>query len=123
MVDILVLGATGYTGKLLVEYLNQHPQRLNPGFTFALAGRSQAKLDTLAKTLELGTDVKLWKFDVSDEVELETVIRKAKVVINTVGPFWPRGFPTVESVCWLLVHELVKLIFCADCARDTGSII
>lgn len=124
MVDILVLGATGYTGKLIVEYLHQHPQRLNPGFTLALAARSTAKLNNFAQTLELGSDVELWTLDVSNKAELEIAIRKAKVVINTVGPFWTQAFPTVESVLLLPVHGQVEFISCfTGYVRDTAFII
>ena len=91
MVDILVLGATGHTGRVITEYLYKHPQRSSPGFTFAIGARSKAKLDVLVKNLELDGDVQTWIVDVTNEEDIETAVRQARVVLNTVGPFWKWG--------------------------------
>jgi short subunit dehydrogenase-like uncharacterized protein len=46
--DIVLLGATGYTGRLTSEYVSQH---LPTNLKWAIAGRSKTKLDALAATL------------------------------------------------------------------------
>jgi short subunit dehydrogenase-like uncharacterized protein len=95
-VDVLVLGATGYTGKLIVDYLYKHPQRSSPGFSLALGARSKPKLDELSKSLGLGQDVQLWVVNIQDEGSLEQAIRQSKVVINAAGPYWTIGTPVVK---------------------------
>jgi short subunit dehydrogenase-like uncharacterized protein len=95
MVDILILGATGHTGKYIVKYLYNHPQRVSPGFTIAAGARSKSKLDALAQSLGSGADLELWNVDVTNELEVEDAVKKSKVVINTVGPFWRWGKPVV----------------------------
>ena len=94
MVDILILGATGLSGRQVAIYLAKHPQRSS--FTFGLAGRSKSKMDTVAA--ELGTpNVPVFEFDVTDEAQVDKLVRNAKIVINTVGPFWKWGTPVVKS--------------------------
>jgi len=105
-VDVLILGATGYTGKLIVDYLYKHPQRSSPGFSLALGARSKSRLDELAKTLSLSEDIQLWTVDVNDEASLEQAIRQSKVVINTVGPYWTIGIPVVKFCARHGVHYL-----------------
>ena len=106
--DILVLGATGmktktttilvteegtiapgFTGKYIAEYLNSHPQRSgSTPFTFAIAGRSQKKLEELKRELKLGDEVGVLVVNVGDYASVEAAVTKTKVMINVVGPFW-----------------------------------
>ncbi|KAI0076365.1 NAD(P)-binding protein [Panus rudis PR-1116 ss-1] len=95
MADILVLGATGYTGRLITRYLNDHPQRSE--FTYAIAGRSKSKLGQLKKTLNLDESVRTFEVDVTDKDGLEEVIKQVKVVINTVGPYYVWSTPVVRA--------------------------
>ncbi|KDR76288.1 hypothetical protein GALMADRAFT_473621 [Galerina marginata CBS 339.88] len=93
--DILVLGATGFTGRLITRYLSAHPQR--PKFTLAIGARSPSKLQKLVQDLSLPSSVKLVQVDVTREEEVEVAVRGARVVINTVGPYWLWGTPVVRS--------------------------
>ncbi|KAL4079024.1 Saccharopine dehydrogenase-domain-containing protein [Scleroderma citrinum] len=96
MLDILILGATGYTGRLISRYLAAHRQRAT--FTFGLAARSQQKLKAL--TDELGDSVfqvATFIVDVTQPDNVEMVIQEARVIINAVGPFWRWGTPVVEA--------------------------
>ncbi|KAF8840367.1 NAD(P)-binding protein [Paxillus ammoniavirescens] len=96
MIDILVLGATGYTGRLITRYLATHPQR--PAFTFALAARSDSKLKALVHEYSKSlADVPIFVVDVANHDELDTVVQRARVVINTVGPYWRWGTPVVQA--------------------------
>lgn len=102
--DIVIFGATGYVGSLLVASLLgdrsaflslAHDARLNSGadgVRFALAGRSAAKLDKLrARYASAGFDVSgvgLIIADAEDPASLERLVTQAKVILTTVylGP-------------------------------------
>lgn len=96
MVDVLVLGATGFTGKLITRYLHVHRER--DSFTFAIGGRSKTKLGELVADLNLAGDVQVFEVDVTKADQVDEVVRKAKVVINTIGPFFMWGKPVVRCV-------------------------
>ncbi|KIM40396.1 hypothetical protein M413DRAFT_446577 [Hebeloma cylindrosporum] len=100
--DILVLGATGYTGRLITRYLVAHPQW--PQFTLAIGARSTQKLGKLVEDLNLPSSVKLVHVDVTRPLEVEAAVRVARVVINTVGPYWLWGTPVVRSCVRHGVH-------------------
>lgn len=89
----------GFTGKHIAEYLNSHPQHSGPTpFTFAIAGRSQKKLEGLKEELKLGQQVGLLVVDVGDYASVEAAVTQARVVLNTVGPFWKYGEHVVRCV-------------------------
>src|SRR6478735_10637135 len=90
--DIVLFGATGFTGALTAEYLAQHAP---DGLRWALAGRNRAKLDALSE--RLGIDVPLLHADVGDEASLRTIAEAARVVITTVGPYVAYGEPLVAA--------------------------
>ncbi|KAF9234190.1 Saccharopine dehydrogenase-domain-containing protein [Melanogaster broomeanus] len=96
MIDILLLGATGYTGRLIARYLATHPQR--HAFTFALAARSDSKLKALVHEYqEYLADVPTFVVDITENEDLDRVVERARVVINTVGPYWCWGTPVVRA--------------------------
>ncbi|KAI0364951.1 hypothetical protein BV20DRAFT_955237 [Pilatotrama ljubarskyi] len=95
MVDILVLGATGYTGRLITRYLSNHPQR--SAFSFALGVRSRTKGESLKKSLGLDDSVQLVQVDVTRYDEIEAAVKDAKVVINSIGPYWLWGTEVVRA--------------------------
>jgi saccharopine dehydrogenase (NAD+, L-glutamate forming) len=90
--DIVLFGATGFTGALTAEYLAQHAP---DGVRWALAGRNRAKLEALSE--RLGIDVPLLHADVGDDASLRTVAESARVVITTVGPYVAYGEPLVAA--------------------------
>ena len=49
--DIIVFGATGFTGKLVIEYLIEHSGVNNELFTWAIAGRNEYKIKKVIETL------------------------------------------------------------------------
>jgi short subunit dehydrogenase-like uncharacterized protein len=89
--DIVLFGATGFTGALTAEYLAGHAD----GLRWALAGRNRAKLEALSE--RLGVDVPLLHADVTDEASLRSVAQAARVVITTVGPYVTYGEPLVAA--------------------------
>jgi len=94
--DILLLGATGFTGGLIARYLSFHPQRTQ--FTLAFGGRSEKKLAQVVNSLGLNDDVGLVQVDIANEDDVERVVKSARVVINAIGPYWSHGTPTVRYV-------------------------
>jgi short subunit dehydrogenase-like uncharacterized protein len=89
--DVVIFGATGFTGALTAEYLAANAG----GLRWALAGRNRAKLEALAQ--RLGVDVPLLHADVTDERSLRSVAEAARVVITTVGPYITYGEPLVAA--------------------------
>ena len=90
-IDIIVYGATGFTGKLCVEYLASKER-----FTkWAIAGRNQEKLKTVAD--ELCPEVEILIADSDDEDALDRLTQRAKVVLSTAGPFHRYGSKLVAS--------------------------
>jgi saccharopine dehydrogenase (NAD+, L-glutamate forming) len=91
--DIVLFGATGFTGALTAEYLAEHA---GDGVRWAIAGRNRAKLEALSERLGID-DVPLLHADVADEASLRTVAESARVVITTVGPYVAYGEPLVAA--------------------------
>src|SRR6266545_4102283 len=90
--DIVVFGATGFTGGLTAEYLAaQQPA----GTRWAVAGRSRGKLEALRD--RLGVDVAIMEADVEDEASVRRLAEASRVVITTVGPYIRYGEPLVAA--------------------------
>ncbi|GLB37942.1 putative saccharopine dehydrogenase NADP binding domain [Lyophyllum shimeji] len=102
--DIVVLGATGFTGRLTTRYLVAHPQFTEGLFSFSIAARSQSKLHNLVQELGLPASVNTLQFDVDDYSSVEAAVKSARVVINTVGPYWRWGTPVVKACALNGVH-------------------
>jgi short subunit dehydrogenase-like uncharacterized protein len=96
--DIVLFGATGFTGGLTAEYLAEEAP---PGTRWALAGRSREKLEALRERLaeinEACADLPLLEADVTDAASLAAVAEAARVVITTVGPYVHYGEPLVAA--------------------------
>ena len=90
--DVVVFGATGFTGALTAQYLARHA---DAGTRWAIAGRNR---DKLARTLEtIGADVPVVVADTTDASSMREMAASAKVVITTVGPYIEYGEPVVEA--------------------------
>ncbi|KAJ7935359.1 Saccharopine dehydrogenase-domain-containing protein [Mycena leptocephala] len=99
---VFVLGATGFTGKLITEYLAAH--RDSEAFTLALGARSKSRLDALVSSLGLGSAVQLHVVDVTRPEQVDAAVAGATVVINTAGPFYLWGTPVVHACVQHGVH-------------------
>jgi short subunit dehydrogenase-like uncharacterized protein len=86
--DIVVFGATGFTGGLTAEYLAAHA---SPDTRWALAGRNRHKLEAVRQRLSsinaACADLALLEADVEDSGSIRAVAESTKVVITTVGPY------------------------------------
>ena len=95
--DIVVWGATGFTGGLVAEYLLA--QYGSQGeLRWAIAGRSQDKLDAVKSDLGAGAEeLPTIVADSFDEDSLAAMAASAKVVITTVGPYAQYGSQLVAA--------------------------
>lgn len=95
--DIIVYGATGYTGRLVCEYLNKQ-YGVNGDVKWAMAGRSQDKIDSVREEMGIPADVPTVVADSKDLASIKTMVEKTKVVLTTVGPYQLYGSDVV-AVC------------------------
>jgi FlaA1/EpsC-like NDP-sugar epimerase len=94
MVDILVIGATGFCGRHAARYVLEHSERSK--YTVGLAARSRSKIASIG--LPIDESVQIFELDILDKDAVETVVKQAKVVLNCIGPFWHYGTPVVQCV-------------------------
>src|SRR5436305_3204775 len=96
--DIVVFGATGFTGALTAEYL---AGRAGDGLRWALAGRNQQKLeqvrDRLAEVNPQAAELPLLHADIDDQQSIHSVADSTKVVITTIGPYLNYGESLVAA--------------------------
>jgi short subunit dehydrogenase-like uncharacterized protein len=94
--DVIVYGATGFTGRLVAEYL---VKSYGPGsdLTWALAGRNAAKLTAIRDEIGASATVALIEADGGNRASLDAMVKRTKVVLTTVGPFQLFGSDLVAS--------------------------
>jgi short subunit dehydrogenase-like uncharacterized protein len=101
--DFVVYGATGFTGKLVVEYL-QAKYSDNNEINWAMAGRSLEKLNQVKTDLGVSNSVKILEVNSNDQASIEKMMEMTDCVLTTVGPYQLYG------------NEIVKL--CAETGTD-----
>ncbi|REE95391.1 saccharopine dehydrogenase family protein [Thermomonospora umbrina] len=96
--DLVLFGATGFTGGLTADHLAEHAP---PGTRWALAGRSMARLEAVRERLTglnpACADLPLLHADAEDADSIRAVAESARVVISTVGPYLKYGEPLVAA--------------------------
>jgi short subunit dehydrogenase-like uncharacterized protein len=94
--DVIVFGATGFTGRLVAEYLNAS---YGAGRTvrWAMAGRNLDKLARVREEIGASSALPLLQADASDAAALGALVTQAKVVLSTVGPYQLHGEPLVAA--------------------------
>ncbi|ATW03521.1 saccharopine dehydrogenase NADP-binding domain-containing protein [Sphingorhabdus sp. YGSMI21] len=93
--DIIVYGATGFTGELVCRYLASRTSADRP-VNWAMAGRDRAKLDRLRQSLGL-SDLPLVVADAADAGSIKKMVSATKIVLTTVGPYQKYGTPLVQA--------------------------
>lgn len=93
--DVVVFGATGFTGGLVAEYLSTVSSR--ESFRWALAGRNRDKLEQVRSRLGGAVAPELLLADVADEASLASLAAATTTVITTVGPYALHGEPLVRA--------------------------
>lgn len=94
--DLVILGATGFVGRLVCQYLQTYASQ-QEGFHWAIAGRSQSKLEVISTSLTARGDVPIILADATDIDSLRRLCGQARVVVSTVGPYAKYGEPLVEA--------------------------
>ena len=96
--DLVIFGATGFTGKLAAEYL---AKQYGTSISWAIAGRNSSKLQRVKSDLvQINPDVKDLDIIMSDSKNMDHLIAMAnntRVVISTVGPFDRYGSQLVAT--------------------------
>lgn len=93
--DVVVYGATGFTGRLVAEYLTE---RYSDGSTsWAMAGRSADKLTAVRDEIQAPSDTPLIVADSSDRASLDAMVEQATVIISTVGPYTLYGSELIAA--------------------------
>lgn len=88
--DIVVYGATGFTGRLVAEYLAAH-YKGDDTLKWAMAGRSKDKLAAVRDEIGAPKDTPLIVADAADPASLKAMVGQTKSVITTVGPYMLYG--------------------------------
>jgi len=94
--DIVVYGATGFTGRLVAEYLAAHYNN-DGNLKWAMAGRSLDKLKSVRDAIGAPADTPLVVADADDAVSLKAMIDDTRSVITTVGPYQLYGNELISA--------------------------
>lgn len=95
--DIIVYGATGYTGRLVAEYLASHYGNRADGPKWAMAGRSLAKLEEVRDLIGAPASTPLVVANADEDADLEAMCARTRVVLTTVGPYQLYGDKLVAA--------------------------
>ena len=97
--DIVIWGATGFTGQLVVEYLVR-TYGVDGDLRWALAGRNKAKLEDVRNTCVAAAQRKQLPLIIADSEDpdsLATMVQQTRVLCSTVGPYAKYGTPVVAA--------------------------
>lgn len=92
--DIIVYGASGFTGRLVAEYMHQQYGR---SVNWAMAGRSAEKLKAVRAEMGISEDTPLVVADADDAASLTAMVESTKVLLTTVGPYQLYGSALVAA--------------------------
>src|SRR5256885_1819345 len=94
--DLVVHGATGFTGRLVVEYLlRRYPA--GSGLRWAMGGRNAAKLAAVRDELGAPADTPLVVTDTGIPASLQALMEQTRLVLTTVGPYQLYGNELVAA--------------------------
>jgi short subunit dehydrogenase-like uncharacterized protein len=128
--DVVIYGATGFTGRLVAEYMNA-TYGVGKDVSWAMAGRSLDKLKTVRDEMGIPKSVDLIVADASDPASLDAMVKSARCILTTVGPYQLYGTPLVEAcatngtdyvdlsgeVAWM--HDMIAAY--EDTAKKSGA--
>jgi len=86
--DIVLYGATGFTGRQAAKYLGSHAPK---SLRWAIAGRDRAKLEAI------GLNVPILLADAKNQSDVDSIVGKARVLLTMAGPFKLFGDPFVDA--------------------------
>ena len=94
--DLIVYGATGFTGRLICEHLNA-TYGVKQDIHWAMAGRSQSKLERVRNELGFDSTVELLVADTGDMASLKKLVSTTKTLISAVGPYQKYGSDVIKA--------------------------
>ena len=92
--DLIIWGATGFTGQLVSEYISK--QYTNSTLKWGIAGRNKEKVLSVAKRLNIDEE-RIFIADSNNIDTLKKLTSKTKVICTTVGPYAKYGSNLVEA--------------------------
>ena len=92
--DLIIWGATGFTGQLVSEYINK--KYSNTTLKWGIAGRNKEKVSVIAERLNIAKD-RIIIADCNDTESLIKLTSKTKVICTTVGPYAKYGSNLIEA--------------------------
>ncbi|WP_028117405.1 saccharopine dehydrogenase family protein [Ferrimonas senticii] len=101
--DLIVYGATGFTGQLICRYLQQH---YHGQVRWAIAGRNADKLAQLHQQLQLGDEVSCISASADSPEQLQQLVAQTKAVIAVAGPYQRYGEPLLAACAHSGTHYL-----------------
>ena len=94
--DFVIYGATGFTGKLVVEYaINQYNN--NNEISWAIAGRNNEKLEHVREKYNLPSYIGKIIVDSNDQNSIDEMVSQTKCVLTTVGPYQLYGEKIIKT--------------------------
>ena len=94
--EVIVYGASGFTGRLVAEHLMQ-TYGVDGPVRWAMAGRSRDKLRDVATAIGAPMNTPLIAASTSDAAALDALVHRARVVITTAGPYQRYGEPLLSA--------------------------
>ena len=128
--DFVIYGATGFTGKLVVEYaINQYNN--NDEISWAIAGRNNEKLEHIQEKYNLPSEIGKIVVDSNDQNSIDGMVSQTKCVLTTVGPYQLYGEKIIKTcissgtdyvdLCGEpgFMHKIISE--CSEEAKETGA--
>ena len=128
--DFVIYGATGFTGKLVVEYaINQYNN--NDEISWAIAGRNNEKLEHIQEKYNLPSEIGKIVVDSNDQNSIDEMVGQTKCVLTTVGPYQLYGEKIIKTcissgtdyvdLCGEpgFMHKIISE--CSEEAKETGA--
>ena len=108
--DVVIYGATGFTGKLVVEYMQENYGN-DESVSWAIAGRSEEKLKAVSEDLKVGSNVPHLLVDSNDTDSIESMVKQTKCVLTTVGPYQLYGTKILQQC---VIHGVDYVDLCGE---------
>ena len=128
--DFVIYGATGFTGKLVVEYAIKQYNNNNE-VSWAIAGRNNEKLEHVQEKYNLPSDIGKIVVDSNDQNSIDEMVSQTKCVLTTVGPYQLYGEKIIKTcistgtdyvdLCGEpgFMHKIISE--CSEEAKETGA--
>jgi len=128
--DFVIYGATGFTGKLVVEYAIKQYNNNNE-VSWAIAGRNNEKLEHVQEKYNLPSDIGKIVVDSNDQNSIDEMVSQTKCVLTTVGPYQLYGEKIIKTcistgtdyvdLCGEpgFMHKIISE--CSTEAKETGA--